>query len=104
MHPQDIEWLNKNYETTSAEDCAKELNVSVRTIFRWADELGLKKKEMHKSSAKDHQLRRKDCVVKKCCLICEHWKDCDIANKIDGFNACKLVCFDFELNKELIID
>lgn len=104
MRQEDIDWMLANYGNKSVEECAAELNVSVRTIPRWAASLGLPKKRDIVKPIKDNQLKRKDCLVKKCCLICEHWKDCDVAHKIDGFNACKLVCFDFELNKELMIE
>ena len=104
MRQEDIDWMLANYGNKSIEECAAELNVSVRTIPRWAASLGLPKKRDTIKQVRDNQLKRKDCLVKKCCLICEHWKDCDIAKKIDGFNACKLVCFDFELNKELMIE
>jgi len=104
MRQEDIDWMLANYCNKSIEECAAELNVSVRTIPRWAASLGLPKKRNIVKQIRDNQLKRKDCLVKKCCLICEHWKDCDTAYKIDGFNACKLVCFDFELNKELMVE
>lgn len=104
MRQEDIDWMIANYGQHPVDECAKELNVSVRTVIRWARALELPDKRTMTKRIQDNNLKRKDCVVKKCCLVCEHWKDCDTAYKIDGFNACKLVCWDFELNKELMVE
>lgn len=104
MSQQDIDWMLANYEVNSQEDCATQLNVSVRTIARWAESLGLNKQHKASTRIAENPLRRKDCVVKKCCLICGHYKDCDTASRIDGSDAAKMLCWDFELNKELKIE
>lgn len=95
-----------NYGNKSVEECAAELNVSVRTIPRWAASLGLPKKRDTIKQVRDNQLKRKDCLVKKCCLICSKYAEdtCEPAQSMSPETACKLVCWDFELRKGLMIE
>lgn len=104
MRQEDIDWMIANYGQHTVNECARELNVSERTIIRWARALELPDKRTMTKRIQDNNLKRKDCVVKKCCLVCEHFKSCSIGVKIDTTDACVLVCWDFELNKELMVD
>lgn len=106
MRQEDIDWMLANYEHSTIEECARELDISVRTVPRWAASLGLSKKRMHYTKVQENQLRRKDCLVKKCCLICSKYAEdtCEPAQSMSPETACKLVCWDFELRKELMIN
>ena len=65
MRQEDIDWMIANYASKTVDDCARELNVSVRTIARWAKALELPDKRTTTKRIQDNNLKRKDCVVKK---------------------------------------
>ena len=108
IRPSDEQWLKENYVHKTLQECCVELGVSERTVFRWAASLGLPtRREVNAQKSRVGSVGatvcRKNVLVNKCCLICEKYKKvdaCEIASSIDGFNACKLVCWDFELREK----
>lgn len=112
IRPSDEQWLKENYANKTLQECCVELGVSERTVFRWAASLGLPtRREVNAPKSpmcsSGSTVFRKNVLINKCCLICEKYSkvdECEIASTIDGFNACKLVCWDFKLRKELKLD
>ncbi len=104
MRKQDAEWLLANYNNRSQKECAEVLDVSVRTVARWAESLGLKKGKGCRTnseklkSRRSTTLYRRDCIVQKCCYLCAEFPLCENPK---GENPFKLVCWDFKLKKEL---
>ena len=104
IREKDKEWLLANYYNMSQEECAKELDVSVRTVARWAGLLDLKKTKGRRTSSEVLQsqraatLYRKDCIVCKCCYLCAEFPLCTNQR---GENPFKMVCWDFKLKEEL---
>lgn len=108
MRQEDIDWMLANYEQCTIDECARQLNISVRTVSRWADSLGLNKINQRHTTPRiqENRLRCKDCLIRKCCLICGKYAEdtCETAQSMSPETACKLVCFDFELRKGLMIE
>ena len=99
LREQDKDWLLANYENYSQAECAKALDVSVRTVARWAATLGLCRN--HKGVSKHPvTLYRKDCKAKKCCYLCAEFPLC---TNQKGENPYIMVCWDFKLKKELAV-
>ena len=109
IRPDDEIWLRENYASKTIDQCIEHLGVSARTIFRWASSLGLpSRREVHAPAPKRYyngpSVYRKTVLVNKCCYLCEKYKKadtCEIVSLIDTYNACKMVCWDFEIRKEL---
>lgn len=108
IRPEDEDFIINNWDTLSISDIAKALNVSDRTIARWATVLNMPRKLPTKTNTIKGKRRPKRVTdiyvcVKKCCSICEHYTNCPSfeSGRID---PCKMVCFDFELNKVLAIE
>ena len=100
VREQDKEWLLENYQKHSQEECAKILDVSVRTIARWTEALGLVKGQGRRVSSDKPTLYRKECNVKKCCYLCSEFPLC---TNQKGENPYIFVCWDFKLKKELAV-
>ena len=106
IREQDEDWLLGNYNKLSQKECAKQLDVSVRTVARWAESLGLRKTRGRRANAdkvedtKSTTLYRKDSRVKKCCYLCSEFPSCENQK---GENPYRLVCWDFKLKKELAV-
>lgn len=111
IREEDKQWLFDNYESKTISECALELGISVRTLHRWANDLGLPKKRDCAIENKEFEKRQKSnnlyriyFTVRKCCLICASYQSCPyIKCEQANPNPAKLVCWDFELNKDLAI-
>lgn len=108
IRPEDKDFIINNWDNLSVSEIATSLGVSDRTLARWAATLGMPKKQLVRTDTFERRTRPKRVTemyvhVKKCCVICEHYNTCPSFEngKID---PCKMVCFDFEVNKVLAIN
>ena len=110
IREEDKEFIINNWDTMAIPEIASALNVSDRTLARWARELGMPKKVIvRKDSLPKSEPKSKQRVsrathiyvyVRKCCAICSHYSNCS-AFEHGRIDPCKMVCFDFEINKTL---
>ena len=110
IREEDKEFIINNWDTMAIPEIASTLNVSERTLARWARELGMPKKQIvRKDSLPKNESKDKPRVsrainiyvyVRKCCAICANYTNCSNFEH-DKIDPCKMVCFNFEINKSL---
>lgn len=107
IRQEDKQYIIDNWNILTNDEMADALGISVRTLARWANELGMPYKYNRGNTKKEVTPRKKAqaahiyVYVRKCCAVCGNYATCDLVHNIDGFQARKFVCWDFELDKEM---
>ena len=102
MREADKQLILDFYGRITMAELAVKLGVSERTVYRWTESLDLDKTLRVQRKRRDNALSTMDCVVRKCCLVCNNYPTCKNV-KDKSIDPYSMLCWDFTLNAKLMI-